>query len=286
MQWMPIAVKRNVINSSEISQNNLTNEKMKKSGITTYDMEGKEYTLPVYYVFVFKKEIPIILFYLSRGIKYTLDFLEVSNIISFLPNMPVEMNPDMIYFQLSSKCYMEINRDMFNKYPYVQSIAGAFLTVCTNRVTIEQLDDPKVWIKKISNPNNYEKGKDILKFFNRLLDETTKKILKVSPYHSENIYTLLRWIMQEYNELRLKDNLDLRNKRLRCNEYIASLLTKKFSDRLNRIISLRDKATIDNYRELFKFPGDILIQAMHQSGVLRFDDNVNDMNFFSKFKYT
>ena len=56
--------------------------------------------------------------------------------------------------------------------------------------------------------------------------------------------------MQEFNELRLKDNCDLSNKRLRCNEYIASLLTKEFSKRLNRIISMGDKATIDNIREL------------------------------------
>jgi hypothetical protein len=93
-------------------------------------------------------------------------------------------------------------------------------------------------------------------------------------------------MMQEYNELRLKDNLDLRNKRIRCNEYIASLLTKEFSKRLNRIISLRNKATIENYRDLFKFPGDILIQKMHTSGILRFDESINDMNFFSKLKYT
>ena len=116
--------------------------------------------------------------------------------------------------------------------------------------------------------------------------ETTKKIIKTHPYHRENIYTLLRWMMMEFNELRLKDNLDLKNKRLRCNEYVASLLTAEFSRRLNRILSLGDKATIDNYRELFKFPGDILIQKMHSTGILRFDDSVNDMNFFSKFRYT
>ena len=38
--------------------------------------------------------------------------------------------------------------------------------------------------------------------------------------------------------------------------------------------------------KVFKFPGDILIQKMHSSGILRFDDSVNDMNFWSKFKYT
>ena len=92
--------------------------------------------------------------------------------------------------------------------------------------------------------------------------------------------------MQNFTDLRLKDNLDLRNKRIRCNEYVAALLTKEFSKRLNSIISLRDKATIDNYRNLFRFPGDLLIQKMHTSGILRFDDSVNDMNFFSKFKFT
>ena len=42
------------------------------------------------------------------------------------------------------------------------------------------------------------------------------------------------------------------NKRIRCNEYIASLLSKEFSRRLNRIISLGDKATIESMRELFR----------------------------------
>ena len=96
-----------------------------------------------------------------------------------------------------------------------------------------------------------------------IIKETTKKVLKVPDYHSEDIYALLRWIMEEFNELRLKDNLDLGNKRLRCNEYIASLLTKEFSRRLNRIISMRDKVTIENIKELFKFGGDIMIQKMH-----------------------
>ena len=91
---------------------------------------------------------------------------------------------------------------------------------------------------------------------------------------------------QEFTTLRLKDNLSLENKRLRCNELISSLLTLEFSKRLNRIISLGEKATIDNYRDLFKFPGDILIQKMHTSGLLRFDESVNDMSFFTHFKFT
>lgn len=262
---MPVAVKRNVIEAE--------------------DMDCNKYNLPVYYVFVFRKEIPILLFYLSKGINYTLDYLNVSNVLGFISKIK-EKEDDKIYFQLSNKCYLWVDKEMFHKYPYIQSVVGGFCTVCTNRVSMEMLDDPKQWIKRISNPNNYEKGYGILKYFNRLIDETTKKILKVPEYHSEDIYAILRWMMEEFNELRMKDNLDLSNKRLRCNEYISSLLTKEFSKRLNRIISMGDKVTIDNIKELFKFPGDILIQKMHKSGILRFDDNVNDMNFWSKFKYT
>lgn len=282
---MPVVVKRNIIEASSIHIEDVYNESLSEEDETRVS-DGKEYKLPVYYVSVFNKEIPVLLFYLSRGLDYALSFLEVDRIISFYSKLPKKNDPEYLYFGISSKCYLRVNKDLFNKYPYIQSIVGGFLTICTNRVTIEQLDDPKVWIKKIVTPANYEKGKDTLRFFNRLLDQTTKKILKIHPYHKQNIYTVLRWMMQEYNELRLKDNLDLRNKRIRCNEYIASLLTKEFSKRLNRIISLRNKATIENYRDLFKFPGDILIQKMHTSGILRFDESINDMNFFSKLKYT
>jgi len=265
---MPIALKRNIIECEDIHEN--------------------KYTLPCYYVFVFRKEIPVILFYLSKGANYTLDYLGVRDIISFIDKLPSDTSSasGYLYFQLSTKCYLKVDKEAFKQYSFVQSMVGAFETVCTNRVTISQLEDPDQWIKKISNPANLDKGKGILKYFNRLLDETTKRALKLPDYYTEDIYALLRWMMQEFQELRLKDNCDLNNKRLRCNEYIASLLTKEFSRRLNRIISMGDKVTIDNIKELFKFPGDILIQKMHSSGILRFDDNVNDMNFWSKLKYT
>lgn len=283
---MPIAVKRNIIEEEEMIASNVTDEKL-KGGIThAVDVTGKSYVLPYYNVFVFKKEIPIILFYLAHGLNFCLNFLEVADVLDIVSEIPVKEDfSEYIYFQLSSKCFIRVLRCMFDKYQYIQSVVGGLCHVTTNRATIAQLDDRKTWIKKIGN-NNYDKGNDTLKFFNRLLDETTRKILKVHPYHVTNIYTLLRWIMQNYQELRLKDNLDLKNKRLRCYEYIASMLTAEFSKRISRIIALGDKVTIENIREIFKFPGEILIQKMNSSGVLRFDDTVNDLDFFSKFKYT
>ena len=39
-------------------------------------------------------------------------------------------------------------------------------------------------------------------------------------------------------------------------------------------------------KEIFAFPGDIIIQQLHRSGLLRFDDSVNDLTFFSKLRVT
>lgn len=279
---MPIAVKRNIIHQE--SYNSDISEEFHKGTVYAKDENGTMYNLPSYSVYVFRKEIPVILFYIAKGIRFALDYLNVANTIFIVDH--ADNDPEYIYFKISSECYIKVIKEMFDKYPFVQSVVGGLLEVTSKRTTIQQLENGKVWIKKLSPTENYEKGKDTIKFFNRLLDETTKKILKVNEYHREDIYSLLRWMMQEFNDLRLKDNMDLANKRLRCNEYVASLLTKEFSKRLNSIFSLGDKATIDNFRNIFKFPGDILIQKMHTSGILRFDDSVNDMTFFSKFRYT
>lgn len=251
---MPIAINRNVVKSNAI-YNNITDEELINDVTNVSDINGNEYSLPVYTITVFRKEIPIILFYLKDGFDSAIDFLGVSDSIWLVSKID-ESDTFNLYFQVSSKCFIKVNKNLFNKYAYLQSIVGGILYVSTNRLTIQSFYDPKIWIKKISGINSYDKGVDILNFFARLLDETTKKTVKIHTYHKQDIYTLIRWMMQEFTALRLKDNLALENKRLRCNEVISSLLTLEFSKRLNTIIKLGDKATHENYKDFFKFPGD------------------------------
>lgn len=250
---MPIAVKRNSITAENLTKGTAVKE----------DVTGTTYNLPVYNVFVFKKEIPIILFYAANGLQWGLSFLGLDEVIHFYPNLDNADYKKNIYFQISSKCFIEVNKELFLKYPFVQSVVGSLLFVTTNRMSVDDLYNKKLWIKRLSNNNTIEKGEDILVFFNRLMDETTKKILKLNLHNKDDIYAILRWMMQNYNDLRQKDNLSLDNKRLRCNEYIASLLTIEFSRRLNRIITLGAKATMSDFVDMFKISGNLLIQKMH-----------------------
>jgi len=179
---MPIAVKRHVI---EIE-----------------DMDGHLYNVPYYTVFVFRKEIVVLLFYLSNGFDFTMDYLNVSDVIKFLEEMPKERDPDKLYFGLSSKCFMEVDKDLFNEHQYIQSIVGAFKEITTSRVSMTQLRDTANWIKKIANPANYDKGYSILKYVGRLLDLTTQKVLILPDYYNQDIYGILKWINAKFSSFK------------------------------------------------------------------------------------
>lgn len=272
--------------SNSITLKSLMPITLNRHSDTFMDMDGVEYDLPIYSVKIFKNDIYVVLFYLSKGMKWALNFFGLDNLITFTNECEDINSLEYINFKISSKLFMKVSRKEFEEHPFIQSVVGGILTVSSNRLSLDVLEDPDTWVKKIITPPNLKKGYNIIKSFNRLLDETTKKILKIPDIYKEDIYCLLLWMMQHYNDLRLKDNCDLSNKRLRCNEYIASLLTKEFSKRLTRILTMGDSATIDNIKEIFKFSGDVLLNKLHSSGILRFDDNVNDMNFWSKLKYT
>ncbi len=263
---------------------------LKRVTSTETDIHGNEYKLPMYNIFVFRKEINVLLFYATAGFDSAFQFLDVYNIMEFVNSetadmSAIESDTVNIYFRISSSVLLKVNRDMFNKYTYVKAITAMTLNVCSNRLTMDLINDTDYWLKKLGGMNS-GKGESLKISFARLLDETTKKVLRLEDNDKKDIYALSRWIMMNFNELRHKDNLSLMNKRLRCNEYIASLLTKEFSARMMRVISKGNKADLESYKEIFKFSGDILISAMHRSGILRFDENINDMDFFSKFRWS
>ena len=43
---------------------------------------------------------------------------------------------------------------------------------------------------------------------------------------------------------------------------------------------------LNTLEELFSFRGDILINNLYNSGLFKYDDVVNDMDFWNKLKYT
>jgi hypothetical protein len=254
------------------------------------DLDGNEYIIPTYSIQIFKNAINVLLIYSNMCITKALHFMEVEKFIRIECKDKEYPNLDrIIRFDCGKKSdiIVAVNKKIFEQEIYVKSIVGCLIELFKEtKIEYENIDNWEQWMMIVGGKNTIRRGIYQHIFFNRLLDEVTKKELKINDYDKQDIYHLLRWIIGNYHTLWSKDNLSMVNKRLRCHEMIGSFITAEVSKRINRIVSLGDKATIRDMMNAFRFPEDIFITRLYSSGVLRYAENDSDMDFNMKTKYT
>lgn len=247
------------------------------------DMDGNTYTIPTYTIQIFKTAINVLLLYSNLTITKTLNFMEVERFIRIerKGETPPPCKDEIIRFDCGKKSdiIVAVKKKAFDKEIYIRSIVGCLINLfMETKIKYDQIDDWEEWMIIVGGKHTIRRGLYQHIFFNRLLDEVTRKELRINDQDKQNIYYLLRWIIQNYHALWSKDNLSMINKRLRCNEYLGSYFTAEVSKRINRIVSLGDKATIRDYLNLFKFPeqhwgsslncGNILISQLNRSSIV------------------
>lgn len=278
--------------SSELVMASIMPIKIKKLKLCATDTSGNEHLLKYFQIDIFNKYENFIYFYFATmGFKNTLVYFSVDGYISAVD---VEGDdPNYAYFKISNTLVIKVKRTALQS-DYVQSILGSILIVLTNRMGIDDIVDRSVWVRKIGafklnvkKEFYYELGCRYIILFNRMLDEATKYSLKLTDHNKRDIYAIVRWLLQNYNELWQKNNLDLLTKRLRCNEHVASLISGTISDRIKRFvnnIANTEEKMETKYKNFFSYRGNEIISQLHKSGLLNNDDIVNDMDFFQKLK--
>lgn len=164
------------------------------------DIDDVQFYAPLYTIQLFKKSMNILLFYFARyGFDKTLVYFSLDRLFRMVSE-PDRENKDVITFSINSKLFLEVNRKFFEKYQYVRTMVVMMLDLMNTRMSMETLNDKEYWVTYIgaigtANKNKqFEKGLGTLTLFDRMLDDTTKKILKVHPMHKHDIYAILRWI--------------------------------------------------------------------------------------------
>lgn len=267
---------------------------VKRSHMDIVDSNKDEYSCAVFTIKMFNKDRDILPFYFAtKGFYETIDYFGLTGIIGLIEDN--DNKEGFMYFPISSKLYIKVVERFFRNFKFVRSFIAMMLRVNTNRSTLDSIVDRNYWIEYIGkfnssgqSKNYYEKGKSTLMFLSRMVDITTKKVLRVSEENKEDVFAILRWILLSYDELRNKDNLDLGNKRLRYNEFIGALFTSVLSEKLNSKVIGRNRNNLDMdmLKDIFKFPGNIILTILYKSGLLRFDDINNDLDFPTKLKFS
>ena len=251
--------------------------------------------LNMYKVLVFRRyENPFYFYLATMGWSNTLEYFNVGEYISAIPEP--DGDPAYTYIKVSNSVTIKVLTRAL-EVDYIQSILGNICSLCNNRLTMENLEDKYFWTCKIGafkqntqKESHYELGKRHIILFNRMLDDATVDNLRLTDYNKRDVYAIIRWLIQNFKILWQKDNLNILNKRLRCNEYVASFLNDIISERIKRFVNAATASTIDKqiakYNQFFAYRGNEVISKLHSSGLMRYDDMVNDMDLFQKMKVT
>lgn len=268
--------------------------KMKKDKLEITDTNGTVYRVNDFKVLVFQKyENVMFFYYATMGWSNTLEYFGLGGYITAVPEN--DGDPAYTYFKVSNTLFIKVKTTAMTS-SYVQTMLGAIMETMTNRLSYEDLENREIWTCKIgafkqnsSKETQYELGTRYILLFNRMLDEATQLSFSITMHNKRDVYAIIRWMVQNFAELRRKDNLDIMNKRLRGNEYVASMLNETISDKIKRFVNTTantDKKLIKKYDNLFRYTGREIVNKLHSSGLMRYDDIVNDMDFFKKFKVT
>ena len=244
---------------------------------------------------------PILLYSAKMGFAKTVSFFGMDDIV-YVDDSYNESDLDLFEIFPLDNLYLKVDKHLFEKYDIVRSFVAMVSNARSKDFPLDYdvLEDKDYWIERIGTIGSaknknlasfYEKGKTTIYLFERLLDQVTIENLRLPMYYKQNVYYLIYWIMLNFDELRRYSNIDMRNKRIRKNEYIVmSSLGKKINENINKIIEKRGKSkmnTMDTLLELFNFPSDIIVSGMRSlNDLIKTDDIVNDLNFVMDIAYS
>lgn len=244
---------------------------------------------------------PLMLFSAKIGLTKTLDFFGMHGIIHLVTKVDESDQDLFLYFPLN-EIYIKVDKYLVEKYKIVQGIV-CMLYNLANRdfpVTYNLIDDKYYWTCRVGYVNSVknkniatfeEKGKTTMLMVETLLNNVTLKNLRLPNAYKTNIYFILRWLIENYDSLKTRTNMDLNYKRLRKNEYIVeSSLGKKVSYNIIKLIEKRSKSRMndmENLLELFNFNSDIILAGMKNiNDLVKSDDLVNDLTFLQDIAFS
>lgn len=243
---------------------------------------------------------PMMLLSAKVGVHKAIKFMGMDKAIKIVETSE-PTSETYLYFPLD-EVFVKVNKQMFNEIKMVQSVTGMLCNLGNHDYPVEwnKLDEINYWIARVGYvgapkdkplKSYFEKGKTAILMVERLYDTLTKLNLRLPDEQKDNIYTILRWMMYEYDNLRQKDNIDINTKRIRKAEYIVkSSLGRKISENINKIIPKLSESrqnSMDTLFEIFNFPSNIIMNGMKNlNDLIKNDDLVNDMNILEDMAYS
>lgn len=274
------------------------------NSITTID--GQEIRANYYHSRIFNKGISACKYILAKyGYHRFIEFMGIGGAVFVTQSY---INDESCYtFKVSDDIYINSPKCIFDKVPVVQSVVVTLKQSLVPGMNYLTIFDNEFWVRSLgaefttagtekmlaildpdddSVPDTLEKGYSILESLENIYDYNTKNSIRLPEEDKATTYHLLRWIIREFNSLRLKDNLDVGFKKIRFAEYIASLYAFKIAQGIYRVSDANRKATVESIRKAIRTDPNFLLNAITKSKMVSYRNMVSDMDSMQALKFT
>ena len=261
---------------------------------TISDINGNEVPVTYFIANMFKKSLLLIKYLLAKfGWYGTLEFLHLKDIN--IVSDPEPYNTEEFYVFPIREMYITIPRFEYDSIQIAQSLVYTALK-CFEMMSDYNLPNvfgTEIYLKALGLEFTskdleaiYDKGINILGSLEFIYDDMSRADLKLAWEDKKDVYSILRWMMYEFNSLRLKDNLDISTKKVRYAEYLASYYATKLAMGIYRISDKGDRADLATIRKAIQIPPMYLINAITKCQLVNYKNCVNDLDSLIALKYT
>ena len=249
----------------------------------------------VYILNLFTKELNPLYYYFAKfGTHKTINYFSLGGMIDVTDEI---YDTDLYYyFPVNKEIYIEVLKESFINDSFVRSFTAMVHNIYKSSIGRNKLnvvDDIEFWLAKLgsiftTNTKNWiSKGENVLVSFSRILDDITKDTLRLDKKHLQSTHSLIRWILQNYQYLRKKNNHDLAMKRMRCNEVTAFYFIQSMSQRINQLLN-KKKLSIEAIERIFNWNSEELFRIMLSSKntLLKYDPDINCFDMLNGLRFS
>ena len=233
---------------------------------------GTAFPVPVFRIDLFMKVTNPLYYFLAKyGMEDTIEMFNLEKIMCVV-NEPI--NPDKyLYLKVNEGVYLEVLEKGFYAHEFVGKFVGTLLdTMMTDKqkITLEDVYAKDYLLARLaevfSKKRSVNKGERVLISFNKIMDPYSKKRLTLKKYQRRNTFTIMKWMLTNYEELLKKDSNDLRTKRMRANEIQAYFFDSYITKNVNSLLNT-DNPSFERYMRLFNaINEDTIFKASHATG--------------------
>ena len=259
---------------------------------TRMTIDGEELPLVTYDVDIFKKSVNMCKYIFAKmGLIRGLQFLGLEEFIR-ISDEPSPF-PDEYTFlpKKSSNVHIIVPKMILQNNLVVQHVIDTLYTEFTRKFAVmEFIFSREYWLDALGRHFNLatprDKGISVLSSLEFIYDINTREQLRLPECEKKDIYSIFRWVMNEFSSLSRKSNLDTSIKRMRCGEYIAALYAPKLSKGIYRLSDMGDKVDIRSVKKALLIDPMHLINEITKSSLVNFRDMMTDNDSYLAIKYT